>query len=164
MADLSAIFDEHVAAEFDAKSIDATMATMTEEPYVLHVPTLSGDRGAAVRDYYVSNFIGHSPPDTVTKPITRTVSENRVIDEFLFEFTHTVEMPFMLPGVAPTGRKVSVPLVVVMGFEGDKVAYEHIYWDQASVLVQVGLLDPDTLPVKGVEQAETLFEFAGGSS
>ena len=67
----------------------------------------------------------------------------------------------MLPGVAPTGRKVLIPTVVVMGFESGKVAYEHIYWDQASVLVQVGLLDPAALPVAGAEQAERLLELAG---
>lgn len=77
------------------------------------------------------------------------------------EFTHDAEIPFMLPGAAPTGRRVRIPLVVVMGFDGDKVAYEHIYWDQASVLVQIGLLDPGALPVAGPEEAERLLALAG---
>ena len=83
-----------------------------------------------------------------------------MIDEFVLEFTHDREVPFMLPGVAPTGRKVRIPTVVVMGFEEGKVAYEHIYWDQASVLVQLGMLNPAGLPVAGVEQAERLLELA----
>jgi len=66
-------------------------------------------------------------------------------------------MKVYLPGVAPTGRKVVLPNVVVMGFDNEgRVAYEHIYWDQASLLVQVGLLDPRSLPVSGAEQATRL--------
>jgi carboxymethylenebutenolidase len=162
--DLGAIFDEHVAAEFDQKNVDATMKTMVEEPYVWHVPVLTGaDGGEAVRRFYSSEFVGHTPADAVLHPIARTVSGDRVIDEFILEFTHDREIPFMLPGIAPTGRKVRIPAVVVMGFEEGKVAYEHIYWDQASVLVQLGLLDASGLPVCGSEQADRLVELAAGS-
>ena len=66
----------------------------------------------------------------------------------------------MLPGIPPTGKRVEIPHVVVMKFENGKVAHEHIYWDQASVLVQVGLLDPVNLPVAGVEQAGNLLGIA----
>jgi carboxymethylenebutenolidase len=162
MADLGAIFDEHVASEFVAKDVDATMATMVAEPYVWHVPPLTGARGGdGVRQFYSSQFIGHTPDDAVLTSIARTVTEDRVIDEFVMDFTHDVELPWMLPGVAATGRHVRVPLVVVMGFKGDKVAYEHIYWDQASVLVQIGLLDSRLLPVAGAEQADQLVQMAG---
>jgi carboxymethylenebutenolidase len=161
--DLGAIFDEHVASEFATKDIDATMRTMVQEPYVWHVPALTGASGGdAVRQFYASQFIGHTPQDAVLRPISRTVSSDRVIDEFVLEFTHDSEVPFMLPGVPPTGRRVRIPTVVVMGFDGGKVSYEHIYWDQASVLVQVGLLDRSTLPVAGVEEADRLLELAGG--
>ena len=161
--DLGAVFDEHVASEFATKDIDATMRTMVPEPYVWHVPALTGaSGGTAVRQFYVSQFIGHTPEDAVLRPISRTVSSDRVIDEFVLEFTHDSEVPFMLPGVPPTGRRVRIPTVVVMGFDGDKVSYEHIYWDQASVLVQIGLLDRSTLPVAGVEEADRLLELANG--
>jgi carboxymethylenebutenolidase len=155
------MFDEHVGAEFAAKDIDATMNTMVKEPYVWHVPALTGAAGGeAVRRFYKGQLIGRTPADAVLRPIARTVSGDRVIDEFVLEFTHDCEMPFMVPGVAPTGRKVRIPTVVVMGFEDGKVAYEHIYWDQASVLVQLGLLDPAELPVAGSEQADRLLELA----
>ncbi len=158
-SDLGAVFDAHVAAEFERKDIDATMATMVEEPYVWHVPVLTGAAGGeAVRSFYSRDFIGCTPADAVLRPIARTVSTDRVIDEFVLEFTHDCEIPFMLPGVAPTGRRVRIPTVVVMGFQDGKVAYEHIYWDQASVLVQIGLLDPGELPVSGPEQAQRLLE------
>jgi carboxymethylenebutenolidase len=161
--DLGAVFDEHVASEFDQKNVEATMRTMVEEPYVWHVPVLAGAAGGeAVREFYSTQFIGQTPADATLHPIARTVSPDRVIDEFVLEFTHDREIPFMLPGVAPTGRRVRIPTVVVMGFDDGKVAYEHIYWDQASVLVQLGLLDPSSLPVAGVEQAERLLELAGG--
>ena len=165
MTDLGAIFDEHVADEFVTKDLDATMQTMVDQPYVWHVPSLEGAAGGeAVRRFYGSRFIGHTPDDAVLTPIARTVSENRVIDEFVLEFTHDIEIPWMLPGVAPTGRAVRIPTVVVMGFEGDKVAFEHIYWDQASVLVQIGILDSEGLPVSGAEQADRLLALAGRTS
>lgn len=122
-----------------------------------------GAGGAAVREFYASQFIGRSPADTQLHPISRTVSAEQVVDEFVFECTHDCEIPWLLPGVAPTGRTVRVPMLVVMGFEGEKVAFEHIYWDQASVLVQVGLLDPKLLPVAGVEQADRLLVLAGAA-
>jgi carboxymethylenebutenolidase len=165
MTDLGAVFDEHVASEFVTKDVDATMATMIGEPYVWHVPPLTGASGGqAVREFYSSRFIDHTPADAVLSPIARTVSADRVIDEFVLEFTHDIELPWMLPGVAPTGRRVRIPTVVVMGFSDGKVAYEHIYWDQASVLVQIGLLDPALLPVSGAEQADRLLQLAGGES
>jgi carboxymethylenebutenolidase len=159
--DLGAVFDEHVAAEFDEKDIDATMRTMVEEPYVWHVPALTGAAGGQeVRHFYSTQLIGRTPPDATMHLIARTVSAERVVDEFVLEFTHTCEMPFMLPGIAPTGRRVRIPTVVVMGFENGKVAHEHIYWDQASMLAQLGLLDPSGLPVAGAEQADRLLELA----
>ena len=161
--DLGAVFDEHIASEFETRDIDATMRTMVDEPYVWHVPALTGASGGeAVRRFYTSQFIGHTPADAVLRPISRTVSSDRVVDEFVLEFTHDAEVPFMLPGVPPTGRKVRVPTVVVMGFEGQKIAYEHIYWDQATVLVQLGLLERGSLPVADADEAERLLELAGG--
>ena len=162
--DLEAVFDEHVASEFEAMDIDATMATMVADPYVWHVPTMEGaSGGAAVREFYSTRFIGHTPADAQIHPIARTVTENRVIEESVLEFTHDIEIPFMLAGVAPTGRTARVPTVVVMGFEGDKVAYEHIYWDQATLLIQLGLLDPGALPMAGGDQATRLLELSGRS-
>jgi carboxymethylenebutenolidase len=157
--DLSAIFDEHVADEFVAEDVAATMATMTAEPYVNHVPTMMGGVGAdALADFYDKYFIGHWPADTKIIPVCRTVGSDRVVDEMIMSFTHDMPMPTFLPGVLPTGRTVLLPVIVVMGFEADKVAYERIYWDQASLLVQVGLLDERSLPVTGVAQAEKILD------
>jgi carboxymethylenebutenolidase len=152
-----AVSDAHVRAEFVERSIDATMATMTDAPYVTHVPVMTGGYGHdEVRQFYATWFIGHWPADVQITPISRTVGQGRVVDELIASFTHDVEMPALLPGIAPTGRKVVLPHVVVMGIAGGKVAYEHIYWDQASLLAQVGLLDPAKLPVVGAEQADKL--------
>jgi len=156
--DLGAVFDAHVRAEFVDKDVAGTMATMVEEPYLTHVPTLAGGTGRKeVENFYRDYFVGHWPDDVEVKPISRTVGANRVVDELIVSFTHDREMKVYLPGVAPTGRKVVLPNVVVMGFDNEgRVAYEHIYWDQASLLVQVGLLDPRSLPVSGAEQATRL--------
>jgi len=161
--DLSAIFDEHVADEFVAKDVAATMATMTVEPFVNHVPTMMGGVGAEeVANFYGNYFIENWPADTVIIPVCCTVGADRVVDEMIMSFTHDIPMPTFLPGVAPTGRSVMLPVVVVMGFEADsetpKVAYERIYWDQASLLVQVGLIDETSLPVTGVAQARKVLD------
>jgi carboxymethylenebutenolidase len=158
--DLGAVFDAHVGAEFIAKDVAATMATMTAEPYLTHVPTLTGGTGRAeVESFYRDYFVGHWPDDVEVKSLSRTQGENRLVEELIVSFTHDREMKVLLPGVAPTGRKVVLPTVVVMGFDDDgRVAYEHIYWDQASLLAQIGLLDPKTLPVSGAEQARRLID------
>jgi len=158
--DLGAVFDAHVRAEFVDKDVAATMATMTAEPYLTHVPTMTGGTGRVeVERFYSKHFVGHWPDDVEVKSISRTVGQNRVIDELIVSFTHDREMRVFLPGVAPTDRKVVLPHVVVMGFDdAGRVAYEHIYWDQASLLVQVGLLDPKLIPVSGAEQARRLLD------
>jgi carboxymethylenebutenolidase len=157
--DLGAIFDLHVTSEFVTKDLDATMATMVAEPYVTHVPTLAGGvGGAAVRRFYRDHFIGHWPDDVRITHVARTVGATRVVDEMVMHFTHDAVVDALLPGVAPTGRTVALPVVAVVGFDDDKVASERIYWDQASLLVQVGLLDPSLLPVCGAEQPEKVLD------
>jgi carboxymethylenebutenolidase len=159
MSDLAATFDAHVQAEFQDLDLDATMATMSADPYVHHVPTITGGNGTAgVRDFYGHHFIGQWPDDTETRPVSRTIGEDQVVDELHITFTHDRVLDIMLPGIEPTGRRISVALVVVVGFEDGKVHHEHIYWDQATVLVQAGLLDPSVLPVVGAEQADALLD------
>lgn len=159
ISDLGAVFDEHVRSEFELRDVDATMATMTDAPYVNHVPTLAGGVGSdGVREFYATYFIGRWPADTNVVPVSRTVGMDRVVDEFIVTFTHDIEMPTLLPGIGPTGRHVELPHVVVMQFDGDKVAHEHIYWDQGTLLVQIGILDPATLPVVGIEQARKVLD------
>jgi len=157
--DLGATFDEHVRAEFELRDADAAVATMTDDPYLNHVPVATGASGrAALRDFYRDLFIPSWAADTDVAPISRTVGDDRVVDELLVRFTHSRPMPFMLPGVPPTDRRVELPTVVVVGFDHGKIAYEHVYWDQASLLVQVGLLDPATVPALGVQQARKLLD------
>lgn len=159
MSDLAATFDAHLQAEFRDLDVEATMETMSADPYVHHVPTITGGSGPdGVREFYSSHFIGQWPDDTETEEISRTIGENQIVDELLMTFTHDRELEIMLPGIPPTGRRISVPVVVVVGFEDGKVHHEHIYWDQATVLVQAGLLDPGALPATGVEQAEALLD------
>jgi carboxymethylenebutenolidase len=158
---LGAVFDAHVRAEFIDKDVAATMATMVAEPYLTHVPTLTGGTGRSEveQSFYRDHFVGHWPDDVEVIPLSRTVGRNRVVDELIVSFTHDREMRVFLPGVPATGRRVVLPHVVVMGFdEAGRVAYEHIYSDQASLLAQVGLPDPALLPVSGAEQAERLLD------
>jgi carboxymethylenebutenolidase len=156
---IAAVFDQHMAAEFAQRDLDAAMATMSDDPYVYHLPVMTGGVGFdGVRRFYGEHFIGKWPLDTDITPVSRTVGDDRVVDEIVVSFTHDVEMDAVLPGVTPTGRSVRLPICVVVQFEGGRVAHEHIYWDHASLLVQVGLLDRSGLPVTGAEQAENVLD------
>ncbi len=151
--DLSALWDEHLRLEFAAKDAGATMATMVSEPYVNHVPTLTGGTGYdLLARFYQYHFIHHNPEQRII-PISRTIGVNRVVDEFVACLNHDREIPWLLPGVKPTGKYVEIPVVSIVGFRGGKLHHEHIYWDQASLLVQIGLLEPGGLPVAGLEVA-----------
>jgi carboxymethylenebutenolidase len=155
--DLAALWEAHCSYEFETRDVDATMATMVASPYVNHIPTMTGGVGHdELKRFYKYHFIGGNPPDIKLVPISRTIGDDQLVDEMLFCFTHTQEIDFMLPGVAATGRRIEIPLVAIVKFVDGKVAHEHIYWDQASVLVQVGLLDPKDLPVAGIETARKL--------
>lgn len=153
-ADLLRLWEEHTAHEFVTHDTEATLATMVEDAYVNHIPVMTGGHGkAALRTFYSRDFIPTMPPDTTLSPISRTVGEDQLVDEMIFSFTHTREIPWMLPGIAPTNRKVEIPLVAIVKFRDGKLAHEHIYWDQASVLKQIGILTDPKLPVFGVETA-----------
>ena len=150
---LSSAWDQPLAAEFAAQSPEHALATMTAAPYVNVVALMIGARGRdEVRDCYAHHFLSHIQPDMETVPVSRTIGQGRVVDELSMRFTHAIRMDWLLPSLAPTGTRVEVPLVAIVQCEGDKVAHEHIDWDQASVLVLVGLLDR-TLPVRGGEIA-----------
>jgi carboxymethylenebutenolidase len=156
-AGLADVLDDHLAAEFTTRDVDATMATMTGDPYLVHVPVLTGGIGREeVRRFYQQIFIGHWPADTTMERVSRTVGTGHVADELVMSFTHDIPMSHLLPGVPPTGKRVRLAVCVVAGFAGGKLAHEHIYWDQACLLVQIGLLDPAGLPVVGAEQADKL--------
>jgi len=152
--DLARLWEEHTKHEFETRDTEATLATMVDDAYVNHIPTLTGGYGKpALRQFYSRDFIPSMPPDTTLTPISRTIGENQIVDEMIFSFTHTQVMPWMLPGIPPTNRRVEVPLVAIVQFRDGKLAHEHIYWDQASVLKQIGLLDGLSLPVFGIETA-----------
>ena len=156
---LSGAWDQHLASEFGAKSADQALATMTAEPHVNMVPLMIGARGREeLHDFYANHFLNQIPPDMEMVPVSRTIGQGRLVDEVVARFTHTIPMDWMLPGIPPTGKRVEVGLVVVVQFDGDKLAHEHLYWDQASVLVQLGLLPPGGLPVVGAEGARSVLD------
>jgi carboxymethylenebutenolidase len=153
-AEMIARWDEHIGYEFSTRDVSSTIATMVEDAYVNHVPVMTGGYGhQALRRFYEEDFISPMPADTSIQLVSRTLGEDQLVDEIIFSFTHTEEMPWMLPGVPPTQRHVDIPLVVVVGFRDGKLAHERIYWDQASVLKQIGLLTDPSLPIFGAETA-----------
>lgn len=156
---LSSKWDDHVKYEFATRNTDDTLETMVPDAYVNHVPVMTGGVGHdELREFYSQRFIPQMPSDTSMTPVSRTIGTDRIVDEMVFEFTHTSKMDWMLPGVEPTGKHVRVALVVIVHFRNGKLAHEHIYWDQASVLAQLGLIDASKLPVAGVESAEKVLD------
>ena len=153
------LFQKHVDAELQA-DLETTMATMTDNPHLMNIPVMMGGVGReGVRKFYDNHLVGKFfPPDVEMINVSRTVSEDQIVEELVIKFTHTTCIDWMLPGVAPTHKKVEIGLVVVVKFQNDKIAHEHIYWDQASVLVQIGLLNPKNLPVSGVEGARKILD------
>ena len=156
---LSDAWDGHIGAEFGAHNPDAAIATMNESPRVNQVPVMiGGDGREQLYEFYGKHFLPQIPPDMEMTPVSRTIGQGRLVDEMVARFTHTITMDWMLPGIPPTGKRVEVALVVVVQFDGDKLAHEHLYWDQASVLVQLGLLDAGHLPVVGAESARSVVD------
>jgi carboxymethylenebutenolidase len=153
------LWEEHMRDEFELRNVEKTLETMVDHPYNNVVPTLTGGIGRdGVREFYTKWFIPQNPLDSEITPVSRTIGNDQLIDEMIFKFTHTSQMDWMLPGISPTGKRVETPVIVFVGFRDGKIAYERIYWDQASVLVQIGLLDSDTLPVVGVESARKVLD------
>jgi carboxymethylenebutenolidase len=153
-----ALFEKHVDAEL-AGDLNTTMAPLSDDPHLNHVTTMAGGVGqngvgAFYRDHLVGKFF---PPDVKMVTVSRTVGEDRIVEEVFISFTHTTVIDWLLPGVTPTGKAVEMAVAVVVGFEGEKISYEQIYWDQAGVLVQIGLLKPEGLPVTGADSARKVF-------
>ncbi len=148
------LFQRHVKAELDG-DLETTMATMSDNPHLTNVPNIMGGVGSkGVRDFYRNHLVGKFfPPDVKMQNVSRTVGKDQIVDELVISFTHTTVIDWLLPGVPPTGKKVEMAVAVIVGFKNGKISHEHIYWDQAGVLVQIGLLNPSRLPVSGAESA-----------
>ena len=156
---LSDLWEEHMKAEFVTRSADDAVAAMVEDAHVNHVPVMTGGVGREqVREFYRTSFIPQMPPDLQIIPISRTIGTERVVDEMVITATHSVQMDWLLPGLPPTGKRMEIAVVAIVTFRAGKLASEHIYWDQASVLVQLGLLDSRTLPVAGAESAQKVLD------
>ena len=156
---MAALFQQHVGAEL-AGDLGTTMATMSGDPHLNHVPTLAGGVGReGVRDFYRDHLVGKFfPPDVKMTNVSSTVGNDQLVEELVISFTHTAPIDWLLPAVPPTGRPVEMAVVVIVGIKDGKISHEHIYWDQAGVLVQVGLLDPTGLPVCGAESARKVLD------
>ena len=156
---LDDVWNEHLRAEFNAHSADETVATMVANPLINQVPVMiGGDGKEEVYEFYAKYFLPQIPPSIEIVPVSRTIGQGRLVDEIVLRFTHTISMDWMLPAIPPTGKRVEVAFVVVVQFDGDKMVHEHLYWDQASVLVQLGLLERGRLPVVGAEGARSLLD------
>ncbi len=160
--EMERLWDEHTRGEFALRDVDATMATMVPEPYVIHLPTLVGAQGQHdVRRFYAEEFIPMEPPDLALELVSRTVGEERLVDEMIVTMTHDREVPWILPGMAGTGKRIEVAVLAVVRFVDGLIAHEHLWWDQASVLVQLDLLAADGLPVHGTEIVDRLRALSG---
>jgi carboxymethylenebutenolidase len=151
-----ATWQQHTYAEFVLKDADAALATMTENPYVLLIGSGVVRVGrVAVREFYADKFLPGIPPDLETTTVSQTFGDDRIAEEMAVRFTHTIDMDWLLPGVRPTGRKAEFIVASFIQFDHGKIAHEHAYWDQATVLSQLGVLD-HPLAVGGMRSAAEL--------
>ena len=153
-----ATWQQHTHAEFVLKDADAALETMTENPYVFAVPSGTCASGrAGVREFYANQFLPNVPPDFELISLSQTFGCDRIVEEFVVRFTHSLRMDWMLPGVPITNRSVEFAMVIVIQFEAGKIANERLYWDQATVLSQLGVLD-HPLAAAGVGSAAQLLK------
>ncbi|EAW13425.1 dienelactone hydrolase [Aspergillus clavatus NRRL 1] len=150
-------WEDHLEAKFFSMNLKNTMEPYVDHltPNVTYTPTMSGGIGARdLRRFYQHHFLNKLPPSMRLRLLSRTIGVDRVVDELYASFEHTHEIPWMLPGVPPTNKKVEVVLVSIVSLRSGKLYSEHVYWDQASVLVQIGLLDPKLVPqgVQGIDR------------
>jgi carboxymethylenebutenolidase len=156
------VWQEHCYSEFIMKDAKAALTTMSDNPHVLMVPIAIGGRGRdGVYKYYHDYFLAQLPADIRLVPISQVVGKDILVEEGVYQFTHDQIMDWMIPGVPPTGKRVEVGVVGIIKFEDGKIAREHLYWDHASVLAQLGVIDRAKGLVKGVESPRTLLEWAG---
>lgn len=158
------LLEQHVNAELQG-DLETTMATMIDNPHLLHVPSMMGGNGyEGVKNFYKNHLVGKFfPPDVIMQRVSITVGSHQIVDELVIKFTHTTMVDCMLPEIAPTGKKVEIGVVVIAGIKDKKITHEHIYWDQASVLFQIGLIDRKGLPICGSESAQKLIQFTGNN-
>jgi carboxymethylenebutenolidase len=155
-------WQDHVHSEFVMKDAKRALSTMSQNPHVLLVPLATGGKGRnGVHNFYHDYFLAQLPADMMPTPISQVVGKDTLVEEAVYSFTHDQVMDWMIPGVPPTGRRVEVGVVAIVRFEGGKIASEHLYWDHASVLAQVGVIDQAKMPVKGVESAHRLLDWSG---
>lgn len=156
---LSDLWDEHMLHEFATLDTEQTLDTMVPDARVNHVPVLTGGNGRSeLGRFYSRHFIPTHPDDVEMTEISRTIDDDGLVFEFVASFTHSKRMDWLAPGVEPTGRRVEMAAVVVVRFDDDKMVSEQIYWDQASVLVQLGVLERGRLPVVGTESARKVLD------
>jgi carboxymethylenebutenolidase len=156
------VWQQHVYSEFVMKDAQAALTTMTDNPYVLMVPIAVGGQGRdGVHHFYANYFLAQMPADFVPISISQVVGSNYLVEEAVYVLTHDRVMDWMIPGVPTTGKRVEVGVVAIVKFENGKIASEHLYWDHASVLAQVGVIDPTKVPVKAAESARTLLQWSG---
>jgi carboxymethylenebutenolidase len=147
-ADMVALWDQHTYYEFALKNAGLAVSTMVDDARVMHLPTMSGASGKEqLRRYYADVFIPAIPDGTVQELICRSLGTASIVDEAILVFPHDREIPFLAPGVKPTGRTLEVPFVVVVRFRDQLMESERLYWDQAAVLAQLGLVTAGELPL-----------------
>lgn len=156
---VSSLWDKHLESEFAHKSPEEALATMTDNPRVTIVSTMVGGKGTEdLRNFYAKHFLNQLPPDIEVTSLSRTVGTNRVVEEFVIKFTHSIQMDWVLPGVPPTGKPIEFAMVVVVYTENGRISAENLYWDTASILKQAGLITDPKLPILGAEHARNMLQ------
>jgi carboxymethylenebutenolidase len=138
---LEVIWDEHITASLGRRDLAGSLANLVAEPSVLHIPAMTGAAGrAALERFYLEDLFDHLPADLTRTRISRTVDRFRLVDEATVSFTHDRELPWLLPGVAPSHQRAEVLTIAVVGFERGRISSQRVLWDHATLSAQLGLV------------------------
>jgi carboxymethylenebutenolidase len=139
MRDLEQVWDAHQQALLTRRDLAAALALLAAEPAVTHIPAMTGATGRqAVERFYADQFLPHLPEDLELRRISRTVDRWRLVDETTVSFTHDRELPWLLPGAAPTFRRAELLAIAVVGFDRTRIRSQRVLWDQATLAAQLG--------------------------
>ncbi|KAF2466350.1 dienelactone hydrolase [Lindgomyces ingoldianus] len=165
--DLERVWEENVEQKIHGKDASKLVDTFVTQPtpFVNYTPTMTGGIGVGeLSRFYKDYFLPSSPPSFHMRLVSRTIGVDRIVDELYIQFKHTLQIPWILPGIPPTNQKVEIVVVSIVGMRGGKIWHERIYWDQASVLFQVGLLDPEEVPEEYRKDGLEMLPVAGSEA
>ena len=143
MRELERTWDAHLDALLIRRDVAAALAPLAAESSLLHIPAMTGAAGRRdLERFYADQVLPHLPGDLALSRISRTVDRWRLVEETTVAFTHDRQLPWLLPGVEPTGRRAEVLAIAVVGFDRERIRSQRVLWDHATLAAQLDITVP----------------------